>query len=210
MNELLLALCVLLLGILLNVCTYKLSRKLSILKPFSNLSRFLILELFTVLLILWAYRVFGFNMEFFKSIFFISILVIVSFIDYYYQIIPDKILLWLAGVGILLLLLTHNPLDKLMGSILGGILMLLIAMTTRGGMGGGDIKFIAAIGLWLGVKFTFLTIFLSFLIGGFVSLLLIVSKQKSCRQSIPFGPFIAISAFVILLHGNTVLKYLIR
>ena len=70
--------------------------------------------------------------------------------------------------------------------------MLLIAVASRGGMGGGDIKFAAALGLWLGWKFALLALFLSFLLGGLGGVIVLALKLKGRKDMIPYGPFIAL------------------
>ena len=83
-------------------------------------------------------------------------------------------------------------------------------MLTKGGMGGGDIKFVAALGLWLGLKLTIVTLFLSFVIGGICGALLLLFKIKSRKDFIPFGPFIAIGAFITALYGVEIIRWYLR
>ena len=91
--------------------------------------------------------------------------------------------------------------------LVGGTILLIIAILTKGGMGGGDIKFMAALGVWLGLKLTLLTLFLSFVIGGIGSLLLLAFKIKGRKDFIPFGPFIAVAAFISMLYGNEIIAW---
>jgi leader peptidase (prepilin peptidase)/N-methyltransferase len=98
-------------------------------------------------------------------------------------------------------------LDMIIASLSGGGILLLLAILTKGGMGGGDIKFVAALGLWLGLKLTLLTLFLSFVIGGIGSLMLLAFKIKGRKDFIPFGPFIAIAAFISMLYGNEIIAW---
>ncbi|MGL5512681.1 MAG: prepilin peptidase, partial [Sporomusa sp.] len=89
----------------------------------------------------------------------------------------------------------------------GGSILLLLAIVSKGGMGDGDIKFMAALGLWLGLKMTLLTVFLAFVIGGIVSSLLLVFKIRSLKDLIPFGPFIAMAASISMLYGNKIISW---
>ena len=135
----------------------------------------------------------------------------ITFIDYDHQLILDKVLLWLSGTGVVinLWLGSVQPLDMLIASLLGGGLLLIIAVVSRGGMGGGDIKFAAALGLCFGWQYLLLTLLLSFVIGGIGGLLLIVCKIKSRKDFIPFGPFIAMGALFSLLYGNDMIMWYI-
>ena len=97
--------------------------------------------------------------------------------------------------------------DMLLGAVLGGGVLLVIAVVSKGGMGGGDIKFLAALGLWLGVKLTVLTLFLSFLFGGVGGGLLLLLKIKGRKDRIPFGPYIAAAAWLALLYGEQIVAW---
>ncbi|QDR80323.1 Type 4 prepilin-like proteins leader peptide-processing enzyme [Sporomusa termitida] len=140
---------------------------------------------------------------------FVVFLLVISIIDYDYQLILDKILIWFAIAGVIFNTLINNTivLDILWGSVAGGAILFLIALLTKGGMGGGDIKFMAALGLWLGLKLTLLTLFLSFVIGGIGSLLLLALKIKGRKDFIPFGPFIAVAAFISMLYGHEIITW---
>jgi leader peptidase (prepilin peptidase)/N-methyltransferase len=78
-------------------------------------------------------------------------------------------------------------------------LFLLIAVLSRGGMGGGDIKLIAMIGAFLGWQAVLVTIFMAAMLSAVVGLSLILLKQKGRKDPIPFAPFLALGAFVAML-----------
>lgn len=92
----------------------------------------------------------------------------------------------------------------------GGIglgLFLLIAIASRGGMGWGDVKLAALIGIITGWQLVFVAIFLAVLSGGLVALVLLMLKMKSRKQGIPFGPFLSLATMVTLLWGNNILSW---
>jgi len=95
----------------------------------------------------------------------------------------------------------------MLGSVLGGGIILLIVILSRGGMGGGDIKLFAAVGMFLGVRLTILAMLLSFIFGSLVGLILIMLKLKNMRDAIPFGPFIALASIVSLLSGDKLISW---
>ena len=130
-----------------------------------------------------------------------SCLILISLIDYKTQIIPDGLVGVIAVSGVLYNLL-YTPqvvMDMLLGGVVGFAIMLLIFVISRG-MGGGDVKLSAAVGLWLGVEGTLLFLLLAFITGGVISLLLLVSGVKSKGEAIPFGPFLCLAAFVTILY----------
>ena len=171
--------------------------------------RYITVEILTGLLFILCLSKFDYGFNFAFAIIFVSFLIVISFIDYDHQLILDKILMWFSGTGLLINLFADytDIINLIYGSLAGGGTLLLISLLTQGGMGGGDIKFMAALGLWLGLKLTLLTLFLSFVIGGIGSLLLLAFKIKSRKDFIPFGPFIAVAAFISMLYGNEIIAW---
>ena len=131
-----------------------------------------------------------------------SCLISISLIDYKTQIIPDGLVGVIAVSGMLynLLYVPQDVVDMLLGGVVGFAVMMLIFIISRGGMGGGDVKLSAAVGLWLGVEGTLLFLLLAFIMGGVISLLLLVSGEKSKGDAIPFGPFLCLAAFITMLY----------
>jgi prepilin signal peptidase PulO-like enzyme (type II secretory pathway) len=84
---------------------------------------------------------------------------------------------------------------------------LLIAIVSRGGMGWGDVKMAALIGLVTGFPLIFVTILLAVILGGLVAWILILLKVKSRKQSIPFGPFLSLATMATLLWGSDILNW---
>lgn len=171
--------------------------------------RYTLIELLTAMVFLWCFEVIGYSADLIKSLSLAAFLIVITFIDYDHQLILDKVLFWLSGVGVAINLWTGyvSPLDMIIGSLTGGGLLLLIAIASRGGMGGGDIKFAAALGLWMGWKLTLLTLFLSFIFGGIGGLAVLLTKLKGRKDYIPFGPFIAFGAFLSMLYGEVIIRW---
>ena len=96
-----------------------------------------------------------------------------------------------------------------MGFVIGGLIFLIILIVSKGGMGGGDVKLIGALGFILGVPKVFLNIFLSFLIGGIISIFLLVFKIKGRKDPIPFGPFIILAFTITSFWGDRIIDWYI-
>ncbi|MBI5642965.1 MAG: prepilin peptidase [Deltaproteobacteria bacterium] len=148
---------------------------------------------------------------------FLSALVVVTFIDLKYQIIPDVISLPGVIIGLLLsYFLPVGIIDSLIGILLGGGTLfgiaaayLLLAKTE--GMGGGDIKLLAMIGAFLGWKGVIVTLLLGSFMGAFIGMGYILFAGKGSRFPIPFGPFLACGALVHLFFGDALINwYIIR
>jgi leader peptidase (prepilin peptidase)/N-methyltransferase len=171
--------------------------------------RYAIVEVLTAILFVWCFQLFGLTSLLIKTIILTCYLIVITFIDYDHQLILDRVLLWFSISGVAINLWTNsvNIWDMLFASLLGGGLLLLIAVVSHGGMGGGDIKFAAALGLWLGWKYLLLALLLSFVLGGAGGLLLLILKIKNRKDFIPFGPFIALGALISMLYGSKILTW---
>jgi leader peptidase (prepilin peptidase)/N-methyltransferase len=175
-------------------------------------SRYAIVELLTAILFVWCFHIFGLSFLLVKAITLTSFLLVITFIDYDHQLILDNVLVWMSGAGVVINLWTNSVgiWDMLIASLLGGGLLLLIAVVSRGGMGGGDIKFAATLGIWLGCKCLLLALLLSFVFGGIGGLSLLLFKLKSRKDFIPFGPFIALGALLSMLYSSEIIIWYIE
>ena len=78
-------------------------------------------------------------------------------------------------------------------------------------MGLGDVKLIAALGLFFGSSNILANTIISFLIGAIISIILIIAKKKKINEYIPFGPFIVIASFIsIFVPFSTILYVLLK
>lgn len=89
----------------------------------------------------------------------------------------------------------------------GFAIFLLIALVSRGGMGWGDVKLAALIGLATGFPLVFVAIIMAAILGGIVAVALVIAKKRTRRQTIPFGPFLAVAAMATLLWGSNILSW---
>lgn len=119
--------------------------------------------------------------------------------DFEQQVIFDRILLPFGVSSLPFIFLSTDKLDFVMAGMGGGILFLLIAILSRGGLGGGDIKLILTLGLWLGTENLIFVTICGFLLGGVVALFLILVRNKSRRDYIAYGPYFALPAWLLLL-----------
>ncbi|WP_026475853.1 prepilin peptidase [Alkaliphilus transvaalensis] len=143
-----------------------------------------------------------------------SLILTISAIDLQHQIIPDELVI--TGLGIVFLFnviyYIDSPeilLSSLGGGFLAGGFFLFLAVITKGGMGGGDIKLMALLGFWLGWRPILIVIFLSFLLGAIISIILMILKIKGRKDMIPFGPFIGLATLLTVFFGNDIINYYI-
>jgi len=167
-------------------------------------------SLFCANYIFFGFRLYGLYLI--SGIILCSILIIISFIDLKFKIIPNKIILPFTLVGLSIstvISVLENPsrwwlpLAYCAGAF---IFMLIIHLIYPKGMGLGDVKLSLMLGAFL-VKNVIVGLFLGFLIGSISGLILIISKKKKLSQEIPFGPFISIGSAVALFIGGYILKW---
>ncbi len=171
--------------------------------------RYPLIELLTGLTFLLCFSVSGLNPILIKYLFIACVLTVVTFIDLEHYIIPNKIVVFTIISGIILNFIIPDLTwgDALAGLVAGGGVLLLLAMVSRGGMGGGDIKLAAALGLLFGWQKVLLALFLGSILAGVLGLILILAGRKSRKDMLPFGPFIALGSLVAMLWGYKIINW---
>ena len=171
--------------------------------------RYPAVELLTGALFLICFQHYGPTLELAAALLLSALLVAITFIDIDHQIILDGMLIVLGAGGLVLQLWTGAVgfFSMLAGALAGGGLLLLLAIVSRGGMGGGDVKLAFALGFWLGWQGVLLGLFIGFVLGGAGSVLLILLRLRGRKDYIPFGPFIAAGAWIALLYGRQILDW---
>ena len=86
----------------------------------------------------------------------------------------------------------------LAAAVFGGIFF-LFAVVSKGALGGGDIKLIAALGLWLGGEKLFNVVLVGTIAGGLAAVLMILLKKKDRKSYFAYGPYFTLSAIYFLL-----------
>ncbi|MDN7245878.1 prepilin peptidase [Planococcus shenhongbingii] len=168
-----------------------------------------LMEAITAALFAISFWQLGFTPELIVALIFVSLLVIITVSDIAYMLIPDKVLL---PVGIVLLALRFFiPLDPwwdaLLGAAVGFGILLLIAIVSKGGMGGGDIKLFFVIGLVLGTSGTLMTLFFASLIGAIAGIIQLRINNQDRKTPVPFGPSIALGAVITYFWGDALLNW---
>ncbi|GHH97186.1 prepilin peptidase [Neobacillus kokaensis] len=171
-----------------------------------------IFELLTGILFAAAPYFVGWSGELVVALTLISMFMIITVSDIHYMIIPDKILLWFAGIFLMERIIW--PLtpwwDSLLGAVAGFLLLLIVAIVSKGGMGFGDVKLYALLGFVLGIKLVLLSFFLSTLFGAVIGGAALILKIVKRRQPIPFGPFIAAGTLTAYFFGSKIIHLYIQ
>ena len=116
-----------------------------------------------------------------------------------YCIFNDMIIPLAAGGVLCCALFLPIAIDHLISAAAGGVLFLIIAILSRGALGGGDIKLIACLGLWLGTDALFVVSMIGIILGGLVALLLLLTGKKKRKSAFAYGPYFALTTVALFL-----------
>lgn len=192
-------------------------------------------ELLTALLFFACYHAFGLTAETLKWTLFSALMIVLVFADLRERILPDKVNYsgFLLGLilsfftvsedGTSLLLANHffsypppapvlSFLDALLGAAVGAGLLWLVAeayfrLRGREGMGLGDVKMMLAVGAFLGVKRTLLTVLAGSLLGSILGVAFILARRKGSDYELPFGTFLGIAAVLAVFFGTSIVNW---
>jgi len=170
-----------------------------------------IVELANGIIYLGLYLKFGYTLDFFKFALFTSLLLVIGIID-----LRTKYVYWSTTVtGAIFgtvffifnwIITKEFPINYFLGAIIGFSIIYIIVIVT-GGMGMGDVEIITICGLFLGTKNILFVLFLSFIFGGIISVILLLRKQKGRKDEIAFGPYIVLGALVTIFIGDIIIKW---
>ena len=169
------------------------------------------IEVVTAFLLTAVYLRFGLTWECLIFAVVIPALVVITAIDIQKQIIPDLITLPGIAFGLICGTYLNGFWNSLIGFLVGGGSFLLIAelyFRLRGniGMGGGDIKYIAAVGALLAWQKVIVVIFLASLIGALVGVIGMGFKKLNFLSKIPFGPFLVLATLTAIFYGDEIIR----
>lgn len=163
-------------------------------------------ETITGVIFVLIFKKYGFSLKAVSFLVFCCSLIVIFFIDLYFEIIPDVITYPGILTGLLFSRWSVGIKDSLLGCIVGISIFLLISILWKGGMGGGDIKLAGMMGSFLGFKNLFFALFFSFLLGSIIGIILSILKFKTLKSQIPFGPFLAAGSFILIFYQEQVLN----
>jgi leader peptidase (prepilin peptidase)/N-methyltransferase len=175
--------------------------------------RYPVVETLSALLALSMLYRFGLTVSFGIYYLWACVLLVITFIDIDYQIIPDRLSLGgiILGLGLVYWLpVTYR--DALIGLVLGAGLLIAVIygyyfLTKKQGMGGGDVKLLGMIGVFTGWQGVLFTIFMGSLAGTLFGLPWALMQKKTMKAAIPFGPFLALGALIFVLWGTQLIDW---
>ncbi len=143
---------------------------------------------------------------------FVAVTVTLTLTDMDTKLIPNRILYPGTVIAVVLLigggLIENGPILRAVGGgALYFVLLFVLALIARGGFGFGDVKLAFLLGMFAAYQSwdtLIVAIFAAFLLGGLVSLLLVVFRIRSRKDAIPFGPYLVLGAYVAIAWAGTI------
>ena len=168
-----------------------------------------VVELLTGAVFAVLFLNFGATLTLVKYLFLCSLLIAISLIDLRYYIIPNSLVITGLVGGVLLNIAARDvgALSAIIGILATSGFLLLIALLSKGGMGGGDIKLAAVTGLFLGWPLAPFGLFLGAGAGGLLAIFLLLFKLRGRKDPLPFGPFISLGSFFAILYGFDIINW---
>lgn len=169
-----------------------------------------LLELGTMLAFAFLWQRYGPTPLLLLFTFYICILFLILVIDLEHRLILNVVILpaiLIAGIGSLI---SPGPLSALAGGLIGFTSFYLIALVRKGGMGGGDVKLAAFIGLATGFPSIIVALLIAILAGGATALVLVLTRVKGLKSYIPYGPFLVVGGVVALIYGPQIVAWYLR
>ena len=177
--------------------------------------RYFIVEFVTGLFYLWIWFYFGWTVQGLISAVLFSLLLIATVVDLEHQIIPDEISVGGLALGLVLspifpslhgqAIWWHGLVAALAGALVGGAAIYLTGVLgsfifKKDAMGGGDVKLLAMLGVFLGWQKVILVYVLAPVLALPLGLFLKFTKRA---EVIPFGPFLSLAGWLAFLWGDS-------
>lgn len=163
----------------------------------------LLLSVMVITAVLYTYL--WYLLQFSGNFFFLAglctFLILIAIIDLKYQLILNVLIL--PAVGLMLVYqfvpFTQNSWYALLGGVIVFFLFLAVGMLSPGGLGGGDIKLAAFLGVTFGLPYVFWALLAGALVGGGTAVFLLLVRKWQPKTHMPYGPFLCLGAIIALL-----------
>lgn len=173
--------------------------------------RYPLIELLTAICSLVIALVFGASLQMLFGLLLTWTLIVLTFIDFDTQLLPDRYTLTLAALGLAVnsYAIYISPTAAIWGYIIGFLCLWIVyylfkILTGKEGMGYGDFKLLAALGAWMGPLMLPLIVLLSSLVGAIIGIILLKIRKEN--KAFAFGPYIAIAGWIAFIWGEPIMK----
>jgi leader peptidase (prepilin peptidase) / N-methyltransferase len=168
-------------------------------------SRYPLVELLTAALFALSVLEFGIGPAGLAAALLSAFLIITVFVDIDHLLILDVVTVPVALAGLAIAFAAGRAVPALEGAALGAVLFGLIYLGTRGaGLGLGDVKLAACLGIFLGLTNALAAFASAFVIGAVLALPVLALRKRRGRDVLPFGPFLVLGALILTFAPDLV------
>ena len=174
-------------------------------------------ELAAGVILAFLYQRYGLTSELGFLAFYASLFIIIFVVDLEHGLILNKVVYPSMVAALLIAAFQPQPwlgdwpfsgvANAALGGGIGLVLFLLLVFISRGGMGWGDVKLAALIGLATGYPLVLVALLIGAIVGGVVGAILLATRKRRLGEAIPYGPFLSLAAMVTLLWGSDILGW---
>ena len=166
--------------------------------------------IFSIVAVASAVIVYGFEWLTVLTAVFLVFLTACAASDINKGIVPDLLSVLIAVLAVIRIVVGEITVQSLMNHIYGALIlsipMLIAALLIKSGFGGGDIKMMAAAGLYLGLDKTIIAGFIAFFIAGLYGIYLLFTKKKGAKEKVKFAPYLALGCAFSELFGSVLIE----
>jgi len=176
--------------------------------------RYPLVESLTGMIFAGIYLVSGITMTTAFNLVFASLMIIITFIDIDFGIIPDRFIITGTILAVVKFFVVKdlNWTEVVIGGVIGGGVLLLVDLAGRifykkEGMGLGDVKLMLMAGAYLGYANTIVALLGAIWIGAIAGIIILRSNRTREDNYMAFGPFLALGSLIALFGGKQIIQF---
>jgi len=172
-------------------------------QPRPTFTRALVVEVATPLFFVFLISYYGLSAYLGWVSLYTAILILITVTDLEHRLIFNVVILPALLLAIAGTFVADKPAwpAAIVGGAAAFVVAYVAALLSRGGLGEGDVTLSAFLGLTIGFPFVLLSLGFGVFLGGFVAALLLVTRRVGLKTFIPYGPFLTITGWIMLIWG---------
>ena len=167
-----------------------------------------LVEAMTGLIFVLLWYQYGFSIELPLAMLFACLFIVILVIDIEHHLILNRVVYPAIALAFLVIILIPNYgiISAVIGGVTGAGILLLLALIFPGGMGMGDVKLAALIGLLVGFPQVLIALLICFVLGGAVAGGLLLAKLRGRKDPVPLAPFLTAGLITTMFYGEEILR----
>ena len=167
-----------------------------------------LVEAMTGLIFVLLWNHYGFSIELPLAMLFACLFIVILVIDLEHHLILNRVVYPAIALAFLVIILTpdYGIISAVIGGVTGAGILLLVALISPGGMGMGDVKLAALIGLLVGFPQVLIALLICFVLGGAVAGGLLLARLRGRKDPVPLAPFLTAGLITTVFYGEEILR----